>query len=161
MPPSWKGGTAAHPSQYRECDLNVFGVTLSRLSVLAASVAIVTWCLATSAFAQDYQLQPGDVLEISVLGIVDSTRRSPVNLDGEIAYPLAGPVKVSGLTLAEVRKRLQEILPTKVYRHRTPDGREVQLVVLSDEITVNIAEYRPVYLNGDVSRPGARLRKPA
>jgi polysaccharide export outer membrane protein len=41
-----------------------------------------------------------------------------------------------------------------VFRQRTPDGREVVIVIDADEVSTTVAEYRPIYVNGDVSNPG-------
>jgi polysaccharide export outer membrane protein len=34
-------------------------------------------------------------------------------------------------------------------------GRELVVVIDPDELTLTVAEYRPVYVNGDVTKPGA------
>lgn len=128
-------------------------------SVLAALAAAWAAWHPVQALAA-YQLRPGDVIEISVAGVPDLRQRSTVNPDGEVSFQLLGEMKVVGSTLAEVRAKIQELLPTKVYRQRSPDGRENLILMRSDEVTVNVAEYRPVYLNGDVSKPGEQVYRP-
>src|SRR5262249_38734677 len=54
----------------------------------------------------------------------------------------------------------RELLPTKVFRRRSDDGREYPIVLTPDEILVSIAEYRPVYVNGDVAKPGPQPYRP-
>jgi polysaccharide export outer membrane protein len=116
-------------------------------------------CFAMPAMAE-YRLDVGDVIEISVLGVPEMRQRVPVQLDGSISYPLLGSFGVSGLSPSEVRAKIQAILPTKVFRQRAPDGRESVVVIEPDQVTVGVVEYRPIYVNGDVSKPGEQTYRP-
>jgi polysaccharide export outer membrane protein len=118
-----------------------------------ASWAIVLALVPTSAIAE-YKLQSGDTLEISVTGVPDLKQRSPIGVDGEIALPLAGQVKVSGLSVSEARAKIATDLSNKLYPQTTVDGREIQHLILPDTIIVTVADYRPIYVNGDVAKPG-------
>jgi len=108
----------------------------------------------------EYRLDAGDVIEVSVLGLPELRHRVPVQLDGSISYPLAGSLVVSGQTSSDVRAKLQAILPTKSFRQKAPDGRESVVVIEPDQISVSVVEYRPIYVNGDVSRPGEQTYRP-
>jgi polysaccharide export outer membrane protein len=81
-------------------------------------------------------------------------------MDGSISYPLVGTLPVANLSLAEVQAKLQVLLAAKVFRQRTPDGRENSVTIEADEVSATIAEYRPVYVNGDVSKPGELAYRP-
>lgn len=109
----------------------------------------------TSAFAE-YRLEPGDTLELAIAGIPELRQRSPINIDGETVLPLAGQVKVSGLTLAEARAAIAGALANKTYQYTTPDGRDAAHMIANASIMVLIAEYRPIYVSGDVTLPGER-----
>jgi polysaccharide export outer membrane protein len=108
----------------------------------------------------EYRLDVGDVIEVSVLGVPELRQRVPVQLDGSISYPLAGSLVVSGLSTSEVRAKLQSILPTKSFRQKAPDGRESVVVIEPDQVTVSVVEYRPIYVNGDVAKPGEQAYRP-
>ena len=69
-------------------------------------------------------------------------------------------VNVAGLTPAELRQTVQSRLAQKVYRLRANDGREVLVVIKPDEVSAAIVEYRPIYVNGDVSKPGELAYRP-
>jgi polysaccharide export outer membrane protein len=114
---------------------------------------------AASAAADDYRLAPGDTIEFSTVATADLKTRATIRLDGAVTLPLMGDVQISGLTLPQVHAKLQEEVASKVYRQRT-DGREVPIMVGPDEVTVTIAEYRPIYVNGDVSKPGEQPFRP-
>jgi polysaccharide biosynthesis/export protein len=116
-------------------------------------------CSATPAKAE-YRLDVGDILEISVAGVPDLRQRVVVQLDGSISYPLLGTFVVAGLPPSEVRAKIQATLPTRVFRQRAPDGRESVVIIEPDHVTASVAEYRPIYVNGDVSRPGAQDYRP-
>jgi polysaccharide export outer membrane protein len=134
----------------------------------SASIArlLCCFCLAIlavpipHAYAKDYLIQAGDTLELSVAGVPDLRQRIPVNVQGVASFPLVGDIETAGKSLKEVRSRVQQILPTKEFRLRTGDGREVPVIVSPQAIDVVIAEYRPIYLNGDVSKPGEVTYRP-
>ena len=52
------------------------------------------------------------------------------------------------------------MLAAKVFPQRTPDGRDTSVTIEPDEVTATVAEYRPIYVNGDVSRPGEQAYRP-
>jgi polysaccharide biosynthesis/export protein len=123
--------------------------------LLSAALVLVP----ASALAE-YKLQSGDILEISVTGFPDLRQRSPIGVDGEIVLPLAGQIKVSGLSVSEARAKIAKDLSNKMYQQTTVDGREIQHLVPANEIVVAVAEYRPIYVNGDVTTPGERAFRP-
>ncbi len=127
----------------------------AKWGVLSASLV----CSAIPAKAE-YRLDVGDILEISVAGVPDLRQRVVVQLDGSISYPLLGTFIVAGLPPSEVRAKIRTTLPTKVFRQRAPDGRENVVVIEPDQVTASVVEYRPIYVNGDVSRPGEQTYRP-
>jgi polysaccharide export outer membrane protein len=123
---------------------------------LLAALLLLTPTVAWSG----YKLQSGDILEISITGAPELKQRSPIGLEGEISVPLVGQMQIRGLTIAEAREKIIRNLSNKVYQQRIPDGREVAQLILPDTVIVNVADYRPVYLNGDVSKPGEQPFRP-
>lgn len=122
-----------------------------RPAPLAAALALLAATLlppaALSAERAPYRLGPGDVIQLGVFGVADFARRVTVDIDGAIAVPFIGAVPAEGRTLADLRKALTDDL--------VRDGR-IQTV----DVTVEIAEYRPFYMAGDVARPGAVAYRP-
>jgi polysaccharide export outer membrane protein len=138
--------------------IGVFGSNLGRCikwSIVAGGLAIS----ATQAKAE-YRVSVGDVLEVAVAGVPELRHRAPVEMDGNISVPLVGMLPVAGLPLTQVRGQIQAALASKVFRQRTLDGRENDITIDADEVTTTVAEYRPVYVNGDVSRPGEYPYRP-
>lgn len=128
------------------------------LSCLALLLA--TFFLPMTAQAADYRLEPGDILEISIAGVPGFLQRAPIDLQGIVALPFAGQVKVGALTLPQARAAIAQEFSNKLYRQFAPDGREISHLILSDEVIVAVAEYNPIYVNGDVARPGAYPFRP-
>lgn len=115
------------------------------------------------AFAQtpaEYRLSPGDVLEISIAGAPDLGRRMPVTFDGDASFPLIGEIRVAGLTLPELRTKVRDLIPAKGYKNRRFSGSEALDVIDRDEISLDVAEYRPLYVMGDISKPGEVKYRP-
>ena len=110
--------------------------------------------------APQYRLATGDVIEIAAIGAPDIRSKATVDVDGRALFPLIGPVNASGLTISEIQANVRELLPTKVFRRRSEDGREYPIILTPDEILVSIAEYRPIYVNGDVAKPGPQPYRP-
>ena len=104
----------------------------------------------------DYRLAPGDVIEVSAMGLPDLHQRVAIDLDGNVGLPAFGQVKAAGRTLADLRKELGKSIATKDFRVLTNDGKVVHLAVGEQEFNLTIAEYRPVFVNGDVANPGAQ-----
>jgi polysaccharide export outer membrane protein len=91
---------------------------------------------------QDPVIQPGDQISITVYGEPDlSIPGARVPANGIIAYPLLGPVQVANHTLRSLEQHITSLLM---------DG-----FLTRPRVTVSIAEYRPIFVNGAVKTPGA------
>ena len=102
----------------------------------------------------EYHLDVGDVIEISVATVPELQRRVPINLDGSISFPLLGSVMVAGLAPSQAQAKIQATLANKIFQLRMSDGRNNDIVIDPNEVTATVVEYRPIYVNGDVSKPG-------
>jgi polysaccharide export outer membrane protein len=89
----------------------------------------------------DYRLSPGDQLTIVVYDQPQLSGEFIVDGGGGVLLPLAGPVNLSGLTLAEAQKQIQD---------RFADG-----VLVQPGVSVRIKEYRPIFVTGSVRKPGS------
>ena len=94
-----------------------------------------------AGFGADYRLAPGDRLNIVVYDQPQLSGDFFIDGGGGILLPLAGPVEVSGMTLAEAQKLIQE---------RFADG-----VLVQPAVNVRINEYRPIFVTGSVRKPGS------
>jgi polysaccharide export outer membrane protein len=90
----------------------------------------------------DYQVGPGDVLEILVYGNEDLSRIPTVQTNGAIVMPLVGDIQVAGLTVAEVQSKLISLL-AKDY-------------LVNPQVEVKVREYRSQFVSvvGEVNGPG-------
>ncbi|MBZ9673812.1 polysaccharide export protein [Mesorhizobium sp. ESP7-2] len=129
--------------------------------LLAALVAVSAAQKVAAADAPlVYQLSPGDVVEIGIASIPERIQRAVVQMDGTIALPEVGVVSVAGLTPTQLQTRMETILPTKIFRARLQDGREQMIIIKPSDVTAVIAEYRPIYVTGDVLTPGQQPYRP-
>ena len=88
-----------------------------------------------------YLLGPGDALQVTVFGEEDLSGPLRVNDSGAVSMPLIGPVQAAGLTVPDLQHKLIELLNTKA--------------VKSPDVTVQITEYRPFFILGEVKNPGS------
>ena len=89
----------------------------------------------------DYHLAPGDRLTIAVFDEPQLSGDFFIDGGGEILLPVAGSVRISGLTLAEAQELIQK---------QFADG-----VLHRPAVSVRIKEYRPIFVTGEVKRPGS------
>jgi polysaccharide export outer membrane protein len=97
--------------------------------------------------AQDYVLGPGDKVEIKVFGEPDLEVTALLGNSGEVNYPFLGALKLAGLTTFEVEKSIASGLQ--------PD------YLKNPSVYVQVVEYRPFYIHGEVKSPGAYPYQPA
>ncbi|MDH3741626.1 MAG: polysaccharide biosynthesis/export family protein [Hyphomicrobiales bacterium] len=126
-----------------------------------ALLALIQLPVADLQAAAKYRIAPGDQLEISVVGIAELQRRTTVESDGTIAFPLLGTLKVAGLLLPEARASIKSRLALKVYNRAAADGTEQPIVIGMDDITVVVAGYRPISVKGAVVRAGQFAYRPS
>ncbi|QGZ93380.1 polysaccharide biosynthesis/export family protein [Terricaulis silvestris] len=87
----------------------------------------------------EYRLGPSDRLRISVFGEPDLTGEFVVSAGGMVSYPLIGDHPATGKTVAE----FSESLRTALTRY-----------VLQPNISVEVMNYRPFFILGEVRTPG-------
>ena len=112
------------------------------------------------ALRTDYRIGAGDVVEVIVSGGLEFNHRTPVQLDGSISLPIVGTLFVGGTTPTEVRTSIQAALSTRVIMQKRSDGRDVPIMIKPEEVSAAVVEYRPVFVNGDVARPGEQAFRP-
>jgi polysaccharide export outer membrane protein len=89
----------------------------------------------------DYQINPGDLLQISVWREEDLQREVLVRPDGKFSFPLAGDIDARSKSIEQIRELLTERLSKYI-----PD-----LVVSVAVLQIN---GNKVYVIGQVNRPG-------
>ena len=90
----------------------------------------------------DYVVGPGDGLAFDLWGSISQRLLRTVDHEGRVALPEVGPILVSGKSLADVQRNVQQIMRTQ-FRDVSAD------VSLSRLRTIRI------YVVGDVTHPGA------
>lgn len=125
-----------------------------------ALLLAATLALGPGVAVAQYKLQPGDVLDVLVVGIPDFRQHVSIGLEGDIGLPLGGQIKLSGLSLAEARERVAKELGNQLYRQYAADGHEISRLILGSEVIVEVSDYSPLYVNGDISKPGVYPYRP-
>ena len=126
-----------------------------RAGLLAAAIVA-----AGSPAMAAYTLAPGDTVEVVVAGEPDLRAKAMIDVDGMVHFPLISAIRAAGLSLDALQAEVRRELPQKTFRQRSGDGRENMIVIDPDEITIQISDYRPIYVRGDVSKPGDQVFRP-
>lgn len=87
-----------------------------------------------------YQIDTGDVVRVTVYGDDELSDTYRIDDSGAIAFPLVGPVQVRGKTTKSAAASLAAALANGFMRN--PD------------VAVEIAEYRPFFIQGEVTTAG-------
>jgi polysaccharide export outer membrane protein len=126
-----------------------------RVKVLATLAACIGFALAgcagggggslpplpqTAASESAYHLGPGDKLKINVFGSEDLSGDFAVGDTGLLSLPLIGDIKAAGLTPGQLSDAMKAKLADGFMR--------------DPKISIGVTSYRPVYVMGEVTRPG-------
>ncbi|HSM95832.1 MAG TPA: polysaccharide biosynthesis/export family protein [Rhizomicrobium sp.] len=93
------------------------------------------------SIAETYKLGTGDKLRVIVYGEDDLGGTFDVDGNGFVSLPLIGQVKVSGLSASDVERTITA---------KFADG-----YLKQPRVNVEVTQYRPFYVLGEVNRPGA------
>ena len=94
-----------------------------------------------------YRLGPGDQVRIIVVGEENLTGEFRVNDSGNVALPLVGAVHAAGLTSGGLEAAVGA------------DLRKYKLVS-NPSVAVEVIAYRPIYVLGEVNKPGQYSYQP-
>lgn len=122
---------------------------LSFMIMLIGLLALPAPAMSDEGLAEavaSYRLGVGDRVRIQVYQEDDLSIEADIRPDGTIAYPLLGEVKLAGLTLDEAIATLDKRLRGDY--------------LVNPRITMTIAQYRPIFVAGEVKSPGSYEYQP-
>src|SRR5262245_40570444 len=105
-------------------------------------LGLMVFAFRGASAAADYLLQPGDTVEVTVQAVPELKRRAMIGQDGYVPFPLIGNIEFANHTVVHVRDNIRDILV----------GRDI---VAFPDVTVDLIGVRPLYILGDVARPGS------
>jgi polysaccharide export outer membrane protein len=88
-----------------------------------------------------YQLGAGDQIRVITFDVPQLTNTFTVGDDGTIGFPLVGTVAAEGLTAKDLASEISSEL---IHKDLMPNP----------SVSVEIAQYRPISVLGEVNRPG-------
>ncbi|WGR92139.1 polysaccharide biosynthesis/export family protein [Bradyrhizobium sp. ISRA435] len=115
---------------------------------IAIAVNIAMALVVPSAIAEDYKLGVSDRLKVKVQEWPDLTGEYTVAADGAISLPLIGNIDARGLRVNDLAGEISDRL------QRRSDGAERPVAA------VEILQYRPFFIVGDVQHPGQYPYRP-
>lgn len=104
--------------------------------------------------AEEYRLQPGDVMRFAVFGLPDLTSESAIDTDGVVSLPYLKSISAAGKTVFELEAEVGTSLSGSMHRYLRRDGTEDLISLSPEDIQITVAAYRPVMVYGAVARPG-------
>jgi polysaccharide biosynthesis/export protein VpsN len=98
--------------------------------------------LAGEAGVEGYTLGPGDQLRLTVFRHEDLSGELELDGEGYFAMPLLGEVLAGGMTSRQLETELESQLEGGGY-------------LVDPQVSVEVLNYRPFYIIGEVNRPGS------
>ncbi|MBY8137730.1 polysaccharide export protein [Vibrio fluvialis] len=95
---------------------------------------------------EDYHLGTGDMIDIIVHGEPDMSMKLKIAKAGVVNFPYIGEVKLAGRTPTEVETEIETRLRGDY--------------LLNPMVTVNLAEFRKIYVTGEVQQPNGYEYQP-
>ena len=97
--------------------------------------------ISSDALAQEsYILGPGDKVAIKVFGQDDLNVTTLLGNSGKVNYPFLGDISITGLTVKQVELFIEQGLKGDY--------------LINPNVYVQVVEYRPFYIHGEVKKPG-------
>ena len=115
-------------------------------------LVILSCLITTLASAQDlpgqgdYELAPGDTIQVRVYGEDDLTMELAVPGSGTVDYAFVGEFSLSGKSLRAVQQ--------EIYQRLLGD------YLIEPRVSVSVSEYRNFYVYGEVASPGGYSWEP-
>jgi polysaccharide export outer membrane protein len=116
---------------------------MSRWLTPCSAALWLALCVRPSPAAEpQYEIGPGDVLQVLVLGQPTLSGEFSVGSDGIMPYPFVGKVKAAGMSPAELERKLTTLLGDGYLRR--------------PQVSVSVRQYKSqrVFVTGEVPRPG-------
>lgn len=135
------------------------GIVIHHLSrriggAFARMIAAVLMTMGSGALAQDYTLQPGDVLGVSILGLPELTTTAAIDTQGYVRFPPFERVMAANDTLENVEATLRNQANGRLVKRIDALGQPAFATVAAEDIVLRVDAYRPIYVTGAVGRPG-------
>ncbi|MBQ4834133.1 polysaccharide export protein [Pseudoalteromonas sp. MMG010] len=111
---------------------------------MARVLMFIYFIFSINLFANDidnYQLGAGDKVLIKVFGQSDLDVEALLSISGLVNYPFLGEIKLTSLTVKEVEGLITQGLKAGYLNN--------------PNVYVQVIEYRPFYIHGEVKKPGA------
>ncbi len=116
------------------------GALLLPLALLLGSCGPARLVHRAPVGSYEYRIGPGDRLRVATYGEERLSGDFTVNAAGQVSFPLLGAVPAAGRTVAEFNTDVQRRLGAEFMRN--------------PQVTVEMVSFRPVYILGEVQRPG-------
>lgn len=116
-------------------------VAAGAMALLATASAAQTPVAATAPpTAAAFTLSPGDKVRITTFGEASLTGDFEVATNGVISFPLIGDIKAEGMQPDDISRAVEAKLK---------DG-----YVIDPKVSTQVLNFRPIYLLGEVNKPG-------
>tara|TARA_R110002051_G_scaffold146786_2_gene219584 strand:+ start:66794 stop:67465 length:672 start_codon:yes stop_codon:yes gene_type:complete len=129
-------------------------MTMKHIRTIAAFFVLAASLFASTAYAQTFNIRAGDLLRVEVLEDSSINREVLVAPDGRISMPLAGNVRVSGVSLVEAQRILTNRMESNFATRPTVLVSLIQLREPAAPAPQADPDLMSVYVIGEVNNPG-------
>ena len=123
------------------------------------AVMTAVFLLAATAARAEILLAPGDRISMKIIGVQDINAVATIDRDGTVSLPVVGSVPAAGRSASALRDDVARALSLEPIRLTGRNG-EIWVKLDPSKIFLSVAEYRPVYVSGDVLAGGEKPFRP-
>lgn len=122
-------------------------------------VLLISGLIIPKKVSAEMLLNPGDRISLEIIGVPEFGTVADIEIDGTVNLPVVGRLVAAGRTVDTLQVEIAKTLSLEPLRLVGADN-EIWLKIEPSKIFVTIAEYRPVYVTGDVQVGGEKPFRP-
>ena len=132
---------------FPSCRISLTGTALAALLAVAGCTPGGNLSPLPNQESAAYDLGPGDEVRVITVGEDQLSGDFHVGDSGNIALPMLGPVKAAGLT----PNQLSDEIATEA---------KTRSILRDPSVSVEVTNYRPIFVLGEVNKPGQYAYQP-
>lgn len=127
--------------------------------IVCLLLATATLTTATKATAE-FLVGTGDTLRVSISGLPLSGAEARVDIDGYLNLAWFGRIKAADRGIRDILSDIQQLAGQRIVKQYSTTGELILIQLSAEDVYVEVIEYRPVIVSGDVARPGEMAFRP-
>lgn len=127
--------------------------------IVCLILATTTFSVATKATAE-FLVGTGDTIRVSISGLPLSGAEARVDIDGYLNLAWFGRIKAADRSIPDILDDVQQMAAGRIIKRYTTEGVLSLIQLSAEDVYLEVVEYQPVIVSGDVAHPGEMAFRP-